>query len=102
MGQKRKVVYWYKISQKLNRKESRDRASRTSATKIVSSAVCHLRYRRTHARLAPQSRFEDKLLRICMVCPQKGTAVLKGLKHIAGFLRVACTGTTACLAAVLL
>ena len=29
--------------------------------------------------LAPQSRFGDKLLRICMVCPQRGTAAPKGL-----------------------
>ena len=26
----------------------------------------------------------DKLLRICMVCPQKGTAVLKGSKGVSG------------------
>ena len=29
--------------------------------------------------LGPQSRFGDKLLEICLVCPQNGTAVLKGL-----------------------
>ena len=33
--------------------------------------------------LGPQSRLEDKLLRIWLVCPQNGTAVLKGLKTIA-------------------
>ena len=29
--------------------------------------------------LGPQSRFGDKLLGIWVVCPQNGTAVLKGL-----------------------
>ena len=29
--------------------------------------------------LGPQSRFGDTLLRICLVCPHNGTAVLKGL-----------------------
>ena len=31
--------------------------------------------------LEPQSRFGDKLLEIWQVCPQNGTAVLKGLKE---------------------
>ena len=34
---------------------------------------------RTATPLEPQSRFGDKLLDIWMVCPQNGTAVLKGL-----------------------
>ena len=32
--------------------------------------------------LGPQSRFWDKLLEICVVCPQNGTAVLKGLNKL--------------------
>ena len=36
------------------------------------------------APLGPQSRFGDKLLEMCMVCPQNGTPVLKGL----GYARV--------------
>ena len=31
--------------------------------------------------LEPQSRFGGKLLEICVVCPQNGTAVLKGLNR---------------------
>ena len=31
--------------------------------------------------LEPQSRFGDKLLGIRLVCPQHGTAVLKGLRN---------------------
>ena len=31
--------------------------------------------------LAPQSHFGDKLLKIWLVCPQNGTAVLKGLRR---------------------
>ena len=31
--------------------------------------------------LEPQSRFGDKILGIWLVCPQNGTAVLKGLRH---------------------
>ena len=34
------------------------------------------------ALLGPQSRFGDKLLEIRLVCPQNGTAVLKGLGSV--------------------
>ena len=33
--------------------------------------------------IAPQSRFGDKLLKIRVVCPQNGTAVLQGLRTTA-------------------
>ena len=35
--------------------------------------------------LEPQSRFGDKLLEIRLVCPQNGTALLKGLRRSAIF-----------------
>ena len=38
-------------------------------------------------RLEPQSRFGDKALEICLVCPHNGTAVLKGLTGIQQYTR---------------
>ena len=35
-------------------------------------------------RLEPQSRFGDKLLKFQVVCPQNGTAALRGLRYNAG------------------
>ena len=44
----------------------------------IGSAVKALKLR----PLEPQSRFGDKLLEIRVVCPQNGTAVLKGLRQL--------------------
>ena len=41
--------------------------------------MLHLGYHTGLTPLEPQSRFGDKPLEISMVCPQNGTAVLKGL-----------------------
>ena len=50
---------------------------------IPTAKLLRLKFRAVLTPLEPQSRFGDKLLENLMVCPQNGTAVLKGLNAIA-------------------
>ena len=52
----------------------------------ISKQTCTRRTRQHFNPLGLQPRLGDKLLKIWLVCPQNGTAVLKGLKKIWDFL----------------
>ena len=40
------------------------------------------KYGRNYNPLEPQSRFGDKLREVWVVCPENGTAVLKGIRAV--------------------
>ena len=56
---------------------------------IAHALLCPFRHARL-TRLEPQSRFGDKPLKFQVVCPQNGTAVLKGFNTNRVFLKQHC------------
>ena len=60
-------------------RERREKTVQYERIMARSPALHLIAYKVCFTPPIPQSRFRDKLLRIRVVCPQSGTALLKGL-----------------------